>query len=287
MSPALEKILQNARLISLPDTYLRLREVVNDPGYCMGDVADVIINDPAMTARLLRLVNSAYFGLAAKIDAVDRAVSLLGTEQVHDLVLATAVSQTFSGMSNQVMNMETFWRNSVRCAIACRELAFMCNVLDGDRVFVAGLLHDIGHLVMYQSVPDEAQQAISEATKRGLPVFKVERALLNTDFAKVGGTLMRRWNLPRSLWEPAEFHIEPTLAEEFPLFASLLHIGSRLAAAMEDEQASDNWVQTVDPYAWRSTGLTPERCAPIPGDVNDQFAAVLNLLFPQPKRAVG
>ena len=113
-----EKVTANAKLISLPDVYFRLRDVLNDPEYCMGDVADVISHDPAMTTRLLRLVNSAYFGLAAKIDTVNRAVSMLGTQQVHDLVLAASVAQTFDGMSNQVMDMSRYWQKSVYCAIA-------------------------------------------------------------------------------------------------------------------------------------------------------------------------
>lgn len=151
-----EKVTENAKLISLPDVYLRLKSVIDDPGFAMNDIADVISQDPAMTARLLRLVNSAYFGFAAKIDTVNRAVGMLGSQQVHDLVLAASVAQRFEGMSNQVMDMERFWLRSVTRAIACRELAVMCNMLDGERVFVAGLLSDIGHLIMYQSVPDAA-----------------------------------------------------------------------------------------------------------------------------------
>ncbi len=212
-----EKVTANAKLISLPDVYFRLKDILDDSDYNMADVAAVISHDPAMSARLLRLVNSAYFGLAAKIDTVNRAVSMLGTQQVHDLVLAASVAQTFEGIDNQVMDMGRYWEKSVFCAIACKELAVKCNVLDSERVFVAGLLRDIGHLIMFQTVPAQIQQAMQHSRRQGVPLYKVERVLLGIDFAKVGGALMRQWNLPRSLWEPTEFHVEPALAQEFPL----------------------------------------------------------------------
>ena len=175
------KITENAKLISLPDVYFRLKSVLDDPEFCMADVAEMISHDPAMTARLLRLVNSAYFGLAAQIDTVNRAVSMLGTEQVHDLVLTASIAQTFEGITSEVMSMDQYWRRSVYCAIACKELAVLCNVLDSERVFVAGLLRDIGHLIMFQSVPVQVQQAMQHSRRHGVPLFKVERVLLGID----------------------------------------------------------------------------------------------------------
>ncbi|MDJ0806946.1 MAG: HDOD domain-containing protein [Gammaproteobacteria bacterium] len=282
-----EKVTANAKLISLPDVYFRLRDVLNDPEYCMGDVADVISHDPAMTTRLLRLVNSAYFGLAAKIDTVNRAVSMLGTQQVHDLVLAASVAQTFDGMSNQVMDMSRYWQKSVYCAIDCKELAVKCNVLDGERLFVAGLLRDIGHLIMFQSVPVQIQLAMEHSRNQGVPLFKVERVLLGIDYAKVGGSLMRQWNLPRSLWEPTEFHVEPLVAQEYPLLTALVHIAAIITDAVQDEQDFKPYLARVTTGVWQASGLTEEQCLDVPEKVDQQFSTVMNLIFPSLTRAAG
>ena len=198
MSTVWENISQKARLISLPDVYFRLKAVLDDPNSNLADVAEVVGNDPAMTAKLLRIVNSAYFGLGTEIDTVTRAVGLLGTQEVHDLVLAASVAQSFEGMSNEIMDMHKFWRRSVVCAITGRELASLCNVLDSERVFVAGLLCDIGHLFIYQLAPQKAQQALELAEVQGAPLYKAERALLGIDFARVGADLMRQWQLPQA-----------------------------------------------------------------------------------------
>ncbi|QYZ65789.1 MAG: HDOD domain-containing protein [Gammaproteobacteria bacterium (ex Lamellibrachia satsuma)] len=156
MSSVWEEISKSIKLISLPDIYLRLKSVLEDPNYTMESVAWAINHDPAITVRLLRIVNSAYFGLATQIDSVSRAVNLLGAQGVHDLVLAASVAQSFTNISNEVMDMERFWRTSVVCAITSRELASLCSSSDGERLFVCGLLHDIGHLVSH--LPDGAWQ---------------------------------------------------------------------------------------------------------------------------------
>ena len=176
MSTIWEQVTAGAKLISLPDIYLRLRSVLDDPDFSMSEVADVISRDPGMTARLLRLVNSAYFGLAAKIETVTRATSLLGTQQVHDLVLATSVADTFEGMSSEVMDMQRFWRRSIHCGILSRQLANKCNVLDSERLFVAGLLRDIGHLVMYQTIPLQSQQAMEQSARTARPAASWARS---------------------------------------------------------------------------------------------------------------
>ena len=102
---ALERLGEATRLFSLPDIYFKLKSVLDDPDFAMDDVADVMASDPGMTARLLKLVNSPFFGIEARIDTVPRAVNMLGTQQIHDLVLATSVTEAFAGISTDIMDM--------------------------------------------------------------------------------------------------------------------------------------------------------------------------------------
>jgi HD-like signal output (HDOD) protein len=280
-----EKVTGEARLISLPDIYLRLKDTLEQEDFSMEEVTVLIGHDPGMTARLMRLVNSAFFGLAANIDTVNRAINLLGTQQVHDLVLATSVAEAFGGMDDKVMDMERFWRKSVACGVASRELATLCHVLDSERVFVCGLLRDIGHLVMYQAIPEAAQQALDVSRERGLPIFEVEREQIGLDYARVGGTLMRQWRLPRSLWEPTEFHVEPSIAREIPLLTALVHFGAILAEAMDSQMDLGEALQQADDNAWRITGLSVEQCLEVTDKVSGQIDGIMQLLMPVASQA--
>ena len=280
MSTVWEQLATDARLVSLPDVYLRLRSVLDDPNSNLADVVDVVGKDPAMTTRLLRIVNSAYFGLGNEIDTISRAVGLLGTQEVHDLVLAASVAKSFEGMSNEVMDMQRFWRQGVRRAITGRDLAVLCNVLDGERLFVACLLCDIGHLYIYQLAPQKAQQAIELAQVQGIPLYKAEQALLGTDYAQVGGELMRRWQLPQSLWEPTECHVEPTGSQDYELFTSLMHIAVHLTDGAEQDVDAMLRLAGVWEHAWEVTGLSADQCEELSVRVESQVDSVTQLMFP-------
>lgn len=264
-------VAQATHMVSMPAVYFRVRELVEDPNSSLADLADALATDPGLCARLLRLANSAFFGLGARIDKVSRAVNLLGMMQVHDLVLATSVTHTFSKLPGRVMDMPRFWRKSVHCGVLARQLGFACNVLDSERLFVAGLLHDLGHLLLYQQLPELAQAAARQAESEGLPLFRVERGLLGFDYAQAGAALMRAWNMPQSLRESTEFHPEPARAAQFPRETALVHI-----AAYEAGGTSMN----IDPVAWHIVGLEPTVLPGLRAEAESQLAQVLSLLIP-------
>jgi HD-like signal output (HDOD) protein len=279
-----EQVTADAQLLTLPAVYLRLREVLDDPDYAVSDIEAVIGSDPAIATRLLRQANSPYFGFAAKIETISRAVGLLGSQQVHDLVLATSVAQTFSGIPIEVMDIHAFWTRSVYCAAAARLLAVNCNVLDSERLFVSGLLRDIGHLVMYQSIPDEAKDALLRAREEGRALNEVEREVIGFDYARLGGALLQQWGLPRGLWEPVQWHITPEQAADYPLEAAIVHLAgvlSDVGQANEEERVS--LVSVAHPFVWQVTGLMPEQCLAIQDEVERQLDGVMYLIFPGSK----
>ena len=280
MTTVWEQVTANAKLISLPEVYLRLKELLAQPDFSMADVALIIGQDPALTTRLLRLVNSSYFGLAAKIDTVFRAVSMLGTRQVHDLALATSVAHSFAGMPSGVIDMPTFWRRSVFCGFVSRGLAKEAGVEDGERLFVAGLLRDLGHLVMYQTVPEPCRQAMLDAERRETPLFLVERELIGIDYARVGGVLMRQWQLPTSLREATEFHIEPRRAMEFRLETYLVHLAALLVAAWETGQPFGSGALEPQAQSWDITGLTPQQCMSVQSECAAEADEALDFFLP-------
>jgi len=279
MTTVWERVTASAKLISLPEVYLRLKELLAQPDYSMADVALIIGQDPALTARLLRLVNSPYFGLAAKVETVFRAVSMLGTKQVHDLALATSVAHSFAGMPSEAMDMPKFWRRSVFCGLASRELAKVAGVQDSERLFVAGLLRDIGHLVMYQTVPEPCQRAMLVAEQREQPLYLVERELIGIDYARVGGALMRLWQLPSSLRESTEFHIEPARALTFPMETYLVHLAALLVTAEETGQEFGSRALEPRAKSWDVTGLTVQQCLSVQSEFAEEADRALDFFL--------
>ena len=199
-------------LPTLPDVYLRVREVVEDPTASMVDLARALSVDTALTARVLKLVNSPFYGLSGKIETVSRAASVLGMQPIHDLVLASSVATTFSKIPASVFDMKAFWRNSVERGLLARVLAKTCNLMDSERLFVGGLLSDIGHLVLFQKIPDLAAKVLSQAKKEGKIRVTFEQDLLGFDSAEVGAELLKQWQLPANYQQATLYHMNPSKA---------------------------------------------------------------------------
>ena len=270
--------MEAAKLVALPDVYLRLKNILDDPDFTMAEVAVVISQDPATTLRLLRMVNSSLYGFKGKIETVSRAITLLGTRQVHDLVLATSVAQIFKGLSPDLMNMRKFWQRSVYCAVTSRMLAGLVIGCDKERLFVAGLLRDIGHLFMFQAIPDLSEQALLAAREVGESQHKIERTIIGFDYAKVGAEVLRTWSLPESLWMITMFHVEPEKAEKYPVETALVHLGSLLAQAEEYGVFNEGSLTAQYPV-WSVTGLSPEDCTALHGKIEVESEAVMDLIF--------
>ncbi|MCW5623238.1 MAG: HDOD domain-containing protein [Burkholderiales bacterium] len=145
-------------LASLPASFQRVKQVLDDPRGSGTQLAELIACDPGMSAAVLRVVNSAYFGIPGGVETVSHALWVLGMQRVHDIVLATSLATTFRGIPAAQMDMERYWRASVLRSVAARGAARLHGITDLERLLVEGLLADIGHLVMYL-IPALAEQA--------------------------------------------------------------------------------------------------------------------------------
>ena len=242
-------------LASPPTLYLRLRQLLNDPKYTLGDIGDLVATDPALTARLLRVANSAYFGGLKEVDTVRRALVVLGSRQIHDIVLATSVISRFSGIPTRLVNVHSFWQASVYAAAAAKLLADRCFIFDSERMFTAGLLAKLGELVLYLRVPSVMVDALEIARRDDQPIHLVERELLGFDYAEVGGELFSAWQLPSSLVEPVRHHTNPVAAAERMLEASVVAIAVTLAAHANPVTSKAGPARHVNAMALEVVGL--------------------------------
>lgn len=276
-----ELISQTTELVSLPDIYVRIKAVIYDPDSTMTDVANVLSHDPAICARMLQVANSAFFGAPSKVETIKAAVRLLGTEQVHNLVLAATITKSFSNIPDNLISMEDFWINSVRCGLLARLLAEQCNAMDSERFFVGSLLHDMGHLIMYQTVPDESQEALILARQNNRPLYMVERDVIGCDYGQVGSQLMQSWNFPENWVHAVRYQNEPAAAQNFSFDASIMHLSVRLKDMDIATGAAALDLTGIDPLAWELTGISEDMVEPILTAADEQLGSAVEAFFPE------
>jgi HD-like signal output (HDOD) protein len=222
-------------LVTLPEVALRIARMVDDPSSSSADIGRAISQDAALTARLLRIANSPAFGQHGKIATISRAITVLGVRQVRDLTVGLTAVRTFEGIGNELVTMESFWRHSFLCAVAAGQIAARRSRSPDDSPFIAGLLHDVGQLVLFSRAPQSARQAllmsVDSADDRGL--YLCEREILGFDHGAVGLALARNWGMPRSLQECIEFHHEPERAQDYPAEVATVHIANSVAVLAE------------------------------------------------------
>lgn len=201
-------------LISLPEVCLQLRERLADPQHTRKEVAGIILHDPALTARVLRIVNSAYYGLPQKVSEISHALNILGEEELQNLVIVTSIVKTMARVSSTV-DIRSFWRASIFSAVMAKNLGRSVELADltPEDMFIAGLLLNIGRLLLYHHEPVLRDEVEKKMTEENLPDYIVERELLGFDHADVGALMAGNWSFSPKLIESIRCHHRPV--EEF------------------------------------------------------------------------
>ena len=220
-------------LFSLPDVALLVNELLNKDDTTNAELEEVILHDPALTAQLLKLVNSAFFGFPGKIDTISRAVSMIGQRELRNLVLATAVTDTFQGIPEHLVDMNTFWYHSITSGVLARLLAQKYKRQDYERFFIAGLLHSIGKLIFFFEYPQQSAQILSLKDQGQDAMIETERETFGFTYAELGAELLKQWKLPDSIWEMINSQLEPLQAKYSIEDACILHIAANIANSIE------------------------------------------------------
>jgi len=284
MHSAQELASQIESLTSLPTVYDRVRAQLESPEGSVVEVARLVSADPALTARLLRLVNSAMYGHRGEIDSVLRAVQILGLQQVHDLVLAMSLHAVFAGIRPAQLDMNRFWRNSVLCALASRTIAQHSSRPGQERMFVIGLLADIGHLVMFQTTPVLADEARQMTARTGEALHLAERRIIGCDYAEVGAALMDQWRVPSAFAGAIGTQTLPRLGGEHAGDAAVLNLARHIVDADTLGESSKQIADRIDSSVWDLLEINPDEIVAIREDAELNLAAYLSLFFPSRSR---
>jgi HD-like signal output (HDOD) protein len=256
-----------------------IEAALRSPQCSLGTVAETIEKDPDLTARLLRFANSAYCGFSTRMSTVMEAISLIGIQQVQDLLAASSVIERFAGVSSELVNMESFWQHSLACGIGARSLALERRLPKPDRFFVAGLLHDIGRLVLYLQSPKLAQNIFETYRNDRLLLREAEARVLGYDHQGIGEALLRSWKYPPALVNAVGYHHQPGACAASPLEAAVVHVADHLVNAMRVGSSGERFVPPLNPQAWTSLGLTPRVIEPVINIIDEQFDAVQEMFL--------
>jgi len=275
-----EHIVQGTlQVASLPTVYVKIDEALNSANCSNQYLVDILSEDTALSARLLRLANSAMFNFPSKIDSVSQAITIIGTQQLRALVLASSVIKLFKDIPAELINMEMFWRHSIACAVSARIIASLRRAANIEYFFLAGLLHDIGRLIMFKEVPTEIAMAMQQAKQTKQLLFKVEKEILNFDHAKLGGMLLKEWKLPAQLIDSTAFHHNPRRSADFKDEVAVIHVADIIANSLQLGSSGEHLVPTLDNQAWDCIGLPDAIIHTVIDDLHKQYTIAVDFVL--------
>jgi len=275
-----KKLVMDVREVySLPTIYYRINKAINDPRVSNSQIGDILSEDVGLSARILKLSNSAFYSFPSKIDTITSAISIIGTKQLRDLVLATSVIKIFEGISEDLVNINSFWSHCIGCGVVAKVIASINKESNVESFFVAGILHDIGSLLIYSKMPDKAVDVMEYSRNQKCTLHAAETHCLGFTHAQVGGHLLKQWKLPKNLIEGVYYHHKPTSARTFPVFANTIHIADIVATAMSLGDGGEYYVPDFDKKAWKQLGLKDDVFHEIVPKVDQQFEDIIKVLF--------
>lgn len=224
----LDQLVQYVQEIpALPDVAMKVLRMTEDPLVSAREVAAAVAVDVALTSRILKIANSAYYGMSRRISTVNEAVLLLGMRSLRSLALAAAAYDTLKQeVRGYSLPAGELWRHSVACALTSQVVAHRSRAAAAEEAFVAGLLHDVGKVVLNTYVGDQFQAILALVELEGIPFHEGEKVILGFEHAEVGARIAEKWNLPSHLCGAIAGHHDVALGGEKPTLAAVVHVAN-------------------------------------------------------------
>ncbi|OPY74426.1 MAG: phosphodiesterase [Syntrophorhabdus sp. PtaU1.Bin058] len=237
-------------LPTIPGVLKRLLGVIENPKVSLNEISNFISNDPALTTKVLKMVNSPVYGFPGRISSVNQAVILLGLSVVKGLLLGVSV---FELMQKTMIGL---WEHSLGCAIAARLIAEKKGLKEPEEASIDGLLHDIGKVLLILQYPEEYEKAMRDADIGDLSIYEAERARYGTTHSSVGSWMARKWRFPLKLVDVIEYHHKPHLSKNAPVESAIVHLSDILVRARGFGFAGDHIIMAVNPESWQMLDLS-------------------------------
>lgn len=263
----------DVQLASPPNIYFALRNIVEDANKTAQDAAIVIENDAALAMKLLKIVNSAFYGFPAQISSISKAISLVGMRELQNLVLAALVIERFSELPGTQFSIHDFWARNLRSALIARELDQHLGKHYADTAFLCGLVHNIGQLVLYRRIPVLAREVdllLQSSLAGENDESAIQQRVIGFDHFQVGAELCRLWNLPVAVVESIMLHNHPLRSQRYADIARIVRYSNYLAK-----------IDTpYNPDIANELELPAEVVSSILDKTHDEFEVIFKLFYP-------
>lgn len=264
------------QLASPPESYFKLQNVINDPTKVIDDVAYIIEKDAALALRLLKIVNSAFYGFPSKITSVNRAINLIGTKDLQSLVLSTTVMDRFSDLPGDLISMRDYWTKNLYCALVSRGIDHYFDNHYVDSIFICGLLHNIGQLVILSRIPELARKASFLLAAQESPTdagdISIQQQTFGFDHYQVGAELVKQWKLPQIISDSIRLHPFPANTEKNHAIASIVRLASSYSPCSNDIEYNDNHSNNLN--------IGEANLNAILETASDEFEEIFSIFYP-------
>ncbi len=257
-------------LPTLPPIVSKLNEMVNDQEVTASRLGKIIEKDQVLTAKLLKMVNSSFFGFPQRISTIPNALVLLGFNVIKTLIVTSSIFEVM-----QASDVKLF-EHSLGCAAAAGIIARRRGIKNPEEVSTAGLIHDLGKIVMRAEFPEEYDRILAAARERRISVREVEEEIVGMGHGEIGGLLASRWNLPESLVLPVRFHHTPERAGDHKKIAAIVHFSDILVRAVGYGSGGDPWVPPLDHGAWERIKFGKREAEEILMELEEKLAELQN-----------
>lgn len=243
-------------LPTLPYVVRKLSEMLENPKVTAEDVNRVISSDQSLTAKVLKLVNSAFYGFPGQISTVTHAVVILGFSAVKSIALSASVFDMFPVESQSgYFDRHKFWEHSIASAVIARLLSRKIRYPEEEEAFVAGLLHDMGKIILDQYLHEEFHAILDEVNKENITFLEAEDRILNCNHPRIGSWLGEQWSLPHPLRDAICYHHHPEHAVAGKKLACFAHVADILARAKGMGNSGDQLMHCVSAEAWHMLNI--------------------------------
>ena len=252
-------------LPTLPGMVTKLTAMAEDPDTTTEQMGKVISKDHILAAKLLRLVNSAFYGFPQRISSLNNAIILLGFNVIKSLIISASI---FEIMEDQDVEL---WEHSLGCAVVCSVVAKRLGISDPEEISTAGLIHDIGKVAIKMELPEEYELINKMVREEQVSRLAAERQILGLDHAEVGKWLAKKWSLPNKLIEPISCHHDPRMAKEEQLSSAVVHFGNIVIRGMGYGHGDDTWVPPMSQRAFRILEISAVDIDEILDEIEDKL----------------
>jgi len=267
-------------LPALPSVVMKLNSALARNDQSIDEICSIIEKDSSLTSKILRIANSSYYGLSYQVETLSRAVTILGFDTIRNIAMTVSIACLFPSPSDSGFDLRGLWHHSLSCAIASKVLVSCHHAELGEKAFICGLIHDLGHVVIFQNMPEDSMRIRKEAEHEH--ICSVEKEIMGFTHAEVGSLLADRWHFPPEYSSAIRYHHAPLGQTEddtpgkIPLLTAAVHAANEISKALGLGKTLSPTVQTVDKAVWEVLGIDESLLQQIARQVSEEFEGALS-----------